>query len=67
MFSSNNPLKGKLNATFRNSGFEVYTWFSVMYKLKTGNFLTKNISGKFKFFKDENINAINSKIYYCRI
>ena len=65
MFGSNNPLKlkGKFNATIKNSGLEVYTWFYVIHKLKTGNLLSKNTAEKLKILQihDENINAINSK------
>ena len=45
--------KGKSNATIKNSGFEVYTLFYVIDKLKTGSLLSKNTA--------ENINAINFK------
>ena len=67
MFGSNNPLilKGKFKATIKNYGFKVYTWFYVIDKLKTGNFLSKNTAAKLKILQinDENINAINSKIF----
>ena len=64
-FGSNNPLKlkGKFNATIKNSGFEVCTWFYVIDKHKTGNLLSKNTAEKLKILqiKDENVNTINSK------
>ena len=64
-FGSNNPLelKGKFNATIKNSGFEVYTWFCVIDKVKTENLLSKNAAEKLKILqiKGENIDAINSK------
>ena len=46
---SNNPLKlkEKFNATIKNSGFEVCTWFDAIDKLKTGNLLSKNTAKKF--------------------
>ena len=63
-FGSNNPLKLKGKFKIKNSGFEVCTWFYVIDKLKTGNLLSKNTAEKLKILqiKDENINAINSKI-----
>ena len=64
-FGSNNQLKlkGKFNATIKNSGFEVYTWFCMIDKIKTENLLSKNTAEKLKILqiKGENIDAINSK------
>ena len=53
--------KGNFNATIENSGFEVYTCFYVIDKLKTWNLLSKNFAEKLKILeiKDENINEIN--------
>ena len=60
---SKNPLRfnKKFSATIKNSGFEVYTWFSVIDKHKTENLPCKNTAEKLQILpiKDENINAIN--------
>ena len=65
MFGANNPLKlrAKFNATTKSSGFEVYTWFYVINKLKTGDSLSKNTTEKLQILQigDKNIDAINSK------
>ena len=65
MFGSNNSLKlkAKFNATIKNSGFEVCTWFYVIDNFKTGNLQSKNTAEKLQILqmKGENINAANSK------
>ena len=48
-------LKGKFNATIKNSDFEVCTWFYVIDTLKTGNLLSKNTAEKLKILQIKDV------------